>query len=984
MISPEEPVISTVEEVLTKQLLAAEPNYVPMISLIGSTGSGKSFLASSFMAEGSDSAHWPTVAEDEQTVPTTAHVCIYKGKLRVGSRMLINLLDLEGESRHSPKTLVRNLAGMAQSAAASIPLMSQFFKDTAAARATIIKHTMPRMAYLLSDVVIFVDTIELRRDEFIDRVKSFALEAHKSCNSVGWRPALILISNKWSPAIFNPANVNPTAEYDDIVQELSSLFSQIAIMRIPCANACRHNLDFVDDSIDQVHRKIDEFVSRVQQMREHHNCLYGEKKTWYLFREIVKWVNRDHMNENPIKSLSELYENEVQRSSVGNCLKALDMYGDHLDDSALFVRNVSHVLRWYAYLAACDRKLGIHGETDLAELHRAVVDRCYAAEQCSAIYTAPDGNVYHCRQNCQGHEDFHSNPAVVRVPAQNLFWRIFGEEELLSKFSHFQPQDLGTKAPDFDLCCLCLTSYDENVATLSKCHHILCEECLSKRQQLSPVVTDVPLCFCPFCRNPSPCPPFVPEEFVGFRVLSLDGGGVKGLVEVKVLQKIEEYFHPLRITNLFDVIVGTSAGGIIAMALRKNISLERISAYLEHMAKNVLDVETFTYFFRLFTNQSICNTSELESVFKEMLGLNSNFSYNVNQLQPPYIYCTAFDELADRTALFGSSKALNRVATREELLAAGVGRVHTAKLWEAARATSAAPTFFTPFHLTRLDGSALTMLDGGLGGGNCPAHLAMRVAKVLQRKGRGMNAVDGKIDMCLSLGTGTNMPNVVGHQVNGLTRAGKLIDSALDSERIWTEKCVESPEFTTIKDRIRINPPNLGSLNAFASASIPQLHDGMKEFFQTAPALDQMRAVLDTMYAKLWHVRVGHNPVTPIPYTFAVSLRDLRFDFNGLDEDELRAIIVKRDGAVPPAGATHYQLVDTAKDAYLRKPVVADITGHFGCKFNGVDYHSNNGAFEIPTAGLLPGAFVADVYWQTEAGYCISISGFPTFWEVGV
>eukprot|EP01032_Pedospumella_encystans_P008117 gene8117-9668_t len=183
-----------------EHLISASTEYVPMISLVGGTGSGKSFLASSFMVEGSDPSHWPTVAENNQTVPTTAHICVYKGQLRVGSRRHVNLLDLEGEGGSSPKTLVRsNMAGMVQVARETAASAASFFESVEEARGKIIKQSMPRMAYLLSDVVIFVDTIELRRKEFKERVESFALEAHQSCNSVGWRPALIIISNRWSP-----------------------------------------------------------------------------------------------------------------------------------------------------------------------------------------------------------------------------------------------------------------------------------------------------------------------------------------------------------------------------------------------------------------------------------------------------------------------------------------------------------------------------------------------------------------------------------------------------------------------------------------------------------------------------------------------------------------------------------------------------------------------------------------------------------------
>lgn len=62
------------------------------------------------------------------------------------------------------------------------------------------------------------------------------------------------------------------------------------------------------------------------------------------------------------------------------------------------------------------------------------------------------------------------------------------------------------------------------------------------------------------------------QEMEGFRVangskiLCLDGGGVRGLIQIAILRQIERRTGK-RITELFDWIVGTSTGGIIALAL---------------------------------------------------------------------------------------------------------------------------------------------------------------------------------------------------------------------------------------------------------------------------------------------------------------------------------------------------------------------------------------------------------------------------------
>jgi patatin-like phospholipase/acyl hydrolase len=58
----------------------------------------------------------------------------------------------------------------------------------------------------------------------------------------------------------------------------------------------------------------------------------------------------------------------------------------------------------------------------------------------------------------------------------------------------------------------------------------------------------------------------------GVRVLSLDGGGVRGILELIVLRYLQDYFtHELGayvpVIEMFDLVVGTSTGGIIALGL---------------------------------------------------------------------------------------------------------------------------------------------------------------------------------------------------------------------------------------------------------------------------------------------------------------------------------------------------------------------------------------------------------------------------------
>lgn len=66
-----------------------------------------------------------------------------------------------------------------------------------------------------------------------------------------------------------------------------------------------------------------------------------------------------------------------------------------------------------------------------------------------------------------------------------------------------------------------------------------------------------------------------------YKILSIDGGGIKGLYTATLLARFEREFGPLH--QYFDLVCGTSTGGIIALALAAGIPVSRImSFYKEH------------------------------------------------------------------------------------------------------------------------------------------------------------------------------------------------------------------------------------------------------------------------------------------------------------------------------------------------------------------------------------------------------------------
>ncbi|CAE7251093.1 unnamed protein product [Symbiodinium natans] len=95
------------------------------------------------------------------------------------------------------------------------------------------------------------------------------------------------------------------------------------------------------------------------------------------------------------------------------------------------------------------------------------------------------------------------------------------------------------------MCWLCLRMNSDQLRLKNPhCRHGLCRYCLLTRRMLPlPQNSSV---VCPLCHLTSDEPMNSSEDDKGFRILSLDGGGVRGLIEVLVLKRLEEVFAPLK------------------------------------------------------------------------------------------------------------------------------------------------------------------------------------------------------------------------------------------------------------------------------------------------------------------------------------------------------------------------------------------------------------------------------------------------------
>ncbi|CAN9191964.1 unnamed protein product [Alternaria alternata] len=226
------------------------------------------------------------------------------------------------------------------------------------------------------------------------------------------------------------------------------------------------------------------------------------------------------------------------------------------------------------------------------------------------------------------------------------------------------------------------------------------------------------------------------------RLLALDGGGVRGLSALMILEQLMEAVDPdapPKPCDYFDMIGGTSTGGLIAVMLgRLKMSVaDCITAYLS------LSDRVFRKTRHRVTVkgqvQGRFDADELARAVKEVVKqqglLEDALLKDAPEAGCKVFVCATSKETSETVCLTsyrtprGNNDLLNRVT-----------------IWEACRATSAATSFFDPIAIGRFGEQ---FVDGATGANN-PVREVWDQAQLAW----GPEPLEGKVKCVVSIGTG--------------------------------------------------------------------------------------------------------------------------------------------------------------------------------------------------------------------------------------
>jgi uncharacterized protein len=231
-----------------------------------------------------------------------------------------------------------------------------------------------------------------------------------------------------------------------------------------------------------------------------------------------------------------------------------------------------------------------------------------------------------------------------------------------------------------------------------------------------------------------------PPNLKRFQILSLDGGGIKGLFSAAVLAHLEDDLN-LRVTDHFDLVVGTSTGGIIALALGIGMTPREIVHFYVNKGPDIfagrgptVPKRMWHWWRHWFRNKF--KSLPLEKALKECFGEKRLADSKKRLVIPSY-------------SLGEDDIYLFKTPHHERLT-----RDYKVPIWKVAMSTSAAPTFFPCFG----EVDRIRLVDGGVWANN---PIMVGVAEAVSMLHVPLEAI-----YVLSLGTTNevkNRPNELDH-----------------------------------------------------------------------------------------------------------------------------------------------------------------------------------------------------------------------------
>ncbi|NCR53004.1 MAG: patatin [Microcystis aeruginosa L211-07] len=317
------------------------------------------------------------------------------------------------------------------------------------------------------------------------------------------------------------------------------------------------------------------------------------------------------------------------------------------------------------------------------------------------------------------------------------------------------------------------------------------------------------------------------------KLLALDGGGIRGIITIEVLAKIESLLQEklgaddkFLLADYFDYIAGTSTGAIIASCLSWGMRVSEVREFYINQGENMFDSASLLKQFQYkFEDKNLAK--ELREKFQEKDGSVATLG---SSLLKTLLLMVMRNATTDSPwPISNNPYARYNDPSRPDCNL-------QLPLWQLIRASTAAPTYFPPEVIEVEKGEPFVFVDGGITSFNNPAFQLFLMATTKPYK---LNWPVGEDKMLLvSVGTGMTPSankNLKPGEMNLLYNAGAIPSALMFAAQNQQDmlcrifgKCLEGDIIDQeVGNMIDINAPGGEKLFTYMRYNADLSHEGL-------------------------------------------------------------------------------------------------------------------------------------------------------------
>jgi predicted acylesterase/phospholipase RssA len=832
------------------------------VSFVGDTGAGKSLIISQLLSfdDRIRRARGPLVAIPGQLESTTGNVCVYS-TISNDEKYKFMLLDFEGAYGGLPRRLLSRFTLLTGTLFSGNSANNTHVTELTKERHEVVKTIFPQLAYVISNIVVLIDKQPPHHTGYIEKLTKFAELSTKNSGS-GEKPFLIVVQNFANPETQRDSTTSYTLNQstsdfmqclsrEKKAQELLQHYREICFIRLP--SWALHPLLF-DQQI----------------------CLLQNRLAYYA--EILKkdsWFSKNFWNDQFWFAFLKMLCNEFKHSSEVNIPQLIASIVQPQLTPIHRIMNFWRLIwtppivgkekdrtsvetQWmYCFRISIERLADLmFDELRTSDMDHALVRNTLmtSVEEFTreiwryfpCLHQFKDGIVCgiakslhttgHYGQKTGDHEGMEPPTNVL-----NLIVQRFKElkdidsssrakrslditQKGLQRLAASDRQKLRAKWIPF--CMLCLRSFSqEHIVFSMKCSHVFCDKCARLANELTCPIHNTLFSYIDYRKK-------IPNRAFP-RVLSLDGGGVRGIVQIRILEQIEK-MTGYKIHQLFDLVVGSGIGGLVALLVA--LTKHSVSYYTDLFLEYPQRIFKGDVFVKLgFWSKFKYKSKFLQMLAEELFGDMSMASACGND--QTLVAVTAYRKTALKWGPVFFANYVHGAGLEETTDFSGRRIIHNCRVSEVATVTSSTPPFFRP-HLVGDD----EYIEGSIVANN-PSMYALKEAVFVWKRAA---------DCLVSVGTGfyEKTPAKIGDtKLIWAKRNVELVHETLETHDKTVKTCIKHGIFYA---RLNLETNMTYRTDDVTKQELEKLSNETLQYLVTSS--DQVKSVCLRLLASLLYV----------------------------------------------------------------------------------------------------------------------------------